>query len=202
VIIIFKMKKFITFKKHKKYILTNFLGELKMVEENTNNETFEEKVNDNTEKGKKFANQVANDFGKYLDEFKINLKSAQKSIDDKINEYTENNVTKIEVDLIEDENNFYLKAAIPGVRKETIDIEMTENAVFISCEFKPFSEEFTDLEEEYSFLIKNLPSGKSKRKIELPQEVDVNNIKAKYNNGLVFMDIPKVEVQKYKVDLD
>ena len=174
-----------------------------MVEENTNNdETYEEKINENSEKGKNFANQVANDFGKYLDEFKINLKSAQKSIDDKINEYTENNVTKIEVDLIEDENNFYLKAAIPGVRKETIDIEMTENAVFISCEFKPFSEEFTDLEEEYSFLIKNLPSGKSKRKIELPQEVDVNNIKAKYNNGLVFMDIPKVEVQKYKVDLD
>ncbi|WP_409199711.1 Hsp20/alpha crystallin family protein [Methanobrevibacter sp. DSM 116169] len=178
--------------------------------ENTNeNNTFEEEetmndetINEKVEKGKKFANQAANDLGKGFDDLILNLKTAQKSIDGKINEYKQNTMNTLDVDLIEDSEKYYLKVAVPGVKKESIDIEMTEIAIFISCEFESFVNQIKNLNDDYNVLLRSIQSGKCKREINFTTEVDVDNVKARYENGLVFIEIPKVEIKTYKVNVE
>lgn len=160
-----------------------------------------EKINDRVEKGKVFANQAANDIGKGFDDLIITLKSAQKSIDGKINEYKQNTINTLDMDLIEDENNYYLKVAIPGVKKESVNIEMTEKSIHLTCEFPAFVDEIGTLK-DYTILLKSLKSGKCKKDINFASEVDIEKVKARYENGLVYIDIPKIEVKKHKVDLE
>jgi HSP20 family protein len=178
-------------------------------DEKTSNrsEKFESKINENKEKinekmeqGKSFADQVANDLGKGMDDLILNMKSVQKIIDDKINEYKKDNIHTLDVDLLEDDNTYYLKIATPGVNKDSIDIEMTEKSVNISCEFDSLNEE-KNLE-EYNVLLQSLKSGKCSKTLKFAGEVDVDNVTAKFENGLIYMDIPKVEVKKYKVNVE
>jgi len=161
-----------------------------------------EKINEKMERGRVFANQAANDLGKGFDDLIMNLKTYQKNIDDKFNEYKKNAKNTLDVDLIEDSEKYYLKVAIPGVKKETIDVEMSEKSVFISCEFKPLEEEIEDLNEDYNVLIKSIPSGKCQKEVPLESEIEIENVKAKYENGSVFVQIPKVETKKSKIDLE
>ncbi|MDL2271170.1 Hsp20/alpha crystallin family protein, partial [Methanobrevibacter sp. OttesenSCG-928-I08] len=156
--------------------------------------------NERMEQGKNFADQVANDLGRGMDDLILNMKSVQKIIDDKISEYKKNAIHTLDVDLLEDDDNYYLKIAAPGVTKDSIDIEMTEKSVHISCEFDSLIEE-KNLE-EYNVLLQSLKSGKCGKTIKFTTEVDVDNVTAKFENGLIYMDIPKVEVKKYKVNVE
>ena len=156
-----------------------------------------EKINEKVEKGKVFAEQAANDLGKYFDEFVDSL----KSVDGKINEYKQNVVNTIDVDLIEDENKFYLKIAVPGVKKDDINIEITEKTATVTCIFPAYNTEIPDLE-DYNIILKSLKTGKSKKEITFSTEIDTESVKAKYENGIVFVDIAKVEVKKHTVNVE
>lgn len=156
-----------------------------------------EKINEKVEKGKVFAEQAANDLGKYLDEFVESL----KGVDGKINEYKKSVINTIDVDLIEDDDKFYLKVNVPGIKKDDVSIEATENSATITCEFPEFKEEIENLE-DHNVILNSLKSGKSKKEIKFPSEIDTDNITAKYDNGVVFVTFPKIEVKKHKVNVE
>ncbi len=93
----------------------------------------------------------------------------------------------IKVDLTESNGDYKLKAEIPGVRKEDIQIDIDENKVCISAEVKQESEEKKDdrvirSERQYGY---------ASRSLWLDQPVDQSKAKARYENGVLELTLPK-----------
>jgi HSP20 family protein len=96
-------------------------------------------------------------------------------------------VPRIKIDLTEHENDYAVKAEIPGVRKEDIEVNIDGNVVTISAEVKKDKEEKKDgrvlrSEREYGY---------ASRSFTLASAVDENKADAKYNNGVLELVLPK-----------
>lgn len=161
-----------------------------------------ERVDKSVEKGRNVAGRMANDFGKTMDDILVNLKSFQKDFDTKISEYKETAPGKIDLDLIDAGDVFYLKVNLPGVSKDEINVEVADREVIIAAFFDgDCDDEETCENPNCEFLIKGRTYGPAKRTITLPTKVKINDTKANFSNGVLFLEIPKVEVKKLKVDI-
>ena len=93
----------------------------------------------------------------------------------------------IKIDLTEHDDSYALKAEIPGVRKEDIDVRIEGNLVTISAEVKKDKEEKKDgrvlrAEREYGY---------ASRSFTLASAVDDGKVDAKYSNGVLDLVLPK-----------
>ena len=170
-------------------------------------EEFEEKIGDNREKfdekkekGKNIADNVANDFAKTIDEIKDSIKTMQKVADQKFNEYKQTTVQALDVDFIETDDVYYIKVAVPGVEKEDIDIEAGDNDIKIETTFQPYIEEFE--EGEATTIISGLKKGRCVKTIRFETSVNVEEISAKFLNGIVTISAPKLVIPKHKVNVE
>ncbi|HET9977328.1 MAG TPA: Hsp20/alpha crystallin family protein [Burkholderiaceae bacterium] len=94
---------------------------------------------------------------------------------------------QIRIDLSETDNAYALKAEIPGVRKEDIDVRIDGNQVTISAEVKQDKEEKKDgrvLRSERRY-------GYASRSLMLASDVDQAAADAKYSNGVLELRLPK-----------
>ena len=95
------------------------------------------------------------------------------------------------VDVYETDSEVVIKAELPGVRKEDIDVTIKENSVHIKAERKEEREESTEnvhrVERFY---------GRIERIVPLPVEVKSEDAKAEYRDGILEIRIPKVKVTK------
>ena len=113
-------------------------------EENTetqSEEKEEETFDDAKEKTRIYSEKFTNDLNNTIEELKENFKYVQKYADEKINEYKNATVSNLAADLIETDEIYYLKVAIPGISKEDVEIEVGDNDIVITTTFKPFIEE-------------------------------------------------------------
>lgn len=162
-----------------------------------------EKVGKGMDKGRNVAEKVSNDFGKTMDDVIVGMKAFQKNLDDKFQEYKESAPLRIEVDLVEVNDYYYLKADMPGVAKENIEVEATENSVIIKGTFETIFEDIErPCEVEPNLLISGRKTGDAQRSIRLPESIEPESISAKYDDGTLFLEIPKVAVSKTKVDIN
>lgn len=93
----------------------------------------------------------------------------------------------------EDENKFNVELSAPGFTKEDIKVEVEENQMTISGEHKTENEQT-----EKTFTRKEFSYGSFKRSFTLPETVDTENINAKYENGILKLELPKKEVEVAK----
>ncbi|HEY63781.1 MAG TPA: Hsp20/alpha crystallin family protein [Caldilineae bacterium] len=92
------------------------------------------------------------------------------------------------LDVAEDEDNFIVKATIPGVRPEDLDVSIADNVLTIRGEIKA-DEEIK--EEQYH--IRERRYGSFSRSVRLPAPVDADKVEATYENGVLTLRIPKAE---------
>ncbi len=97
------------------------------------------------------------------------------------------------VDIFEDRDDIVVKAELPGMKKENIDVSLTEDTITISGEKK--KEEKVEKKNYYSF---ERSYGSFKRSFRLPTEVQTDKAKAKFDNGVLEIRIPKTEEAKKK----
>lgn len=95
------------------------------------------------------------------------------------------------VDIREEENQYLLHADLPGVAAKDIDITMEDNVLTISG--KRHSES-TENKENYRRIER--VSGMFLRQFTLPKDADAEHIKAKTDNGILEIVIPKVEARQ------
>lgn len=88
----------------------------------------------------------------------------------------------------EGEYAYHLEVDLPGVKKEDIKVDIEENKIVISGE-KKLKEE---LKEENYYKVESF-YGEFKRSFALPEGVDVENIHAESNEGVLEVVIPKLE---------
>lgn len=174
-------------------------------------ETIDEKINDKKdkfeetkEKGKVYSEKFVNDLNCTIDEFKDNLKSMQKYADEKINEYKNATISNLAVDLIESNDIYYLKVAVPGLTKDEIGIEAGDNDIVINATFKPFIEELEDVEDDEDVIViaSELTKGKCSKTVRFENSIDVEKIKAKFSAGVVIITVPKLIIPKHKVTVE
>jgi len=95
------------------------------------------------------------------------------------------------VDILETENELILKADVPELKLEDIDIRMENGTLSIKGERKVELEEggkgYRRIERSY---------GSFARYFELPDTVDPEKVAADYKNGVLTVTLPKKEIAK------
>jgi len=91
----------------------------------------------------------------------------------------------VHVDMVEQENGYCICADLPGA--ENVDACFEEGFLVIKGENKQ-----PELHDTDTYLRAERCLGKLERKIKLPTNADVNRAVAKYKNGVLHVQIPKV----------
>jgi HSP20 family protein len=97
------------------------------------------------------------------------------------------------VEVYERANKFVVRAELPGMKKEEIDVSVVGDTLTISGERKAESEV---KDEDYYRC--ELCYGKFSRSVGLPAAVNAAKVDASYENGILEITLPKVEAAKPK----
>jgi HSP20 family protein len=97
------------------------------------------------------------------------------------------------IDVVETDREVIARAEMPGLDKENIKINLTEDRLEISAETKKEEEK-----REKGYVYREMRSGSYYRAIALPSPVDPNNAQASYKNGILEIKMPKTEVKEKK----
>ena len=95
------------------------------------------------------------------------------------------------IDVIESDKEIIATAEMPGLEKQDININVTEDRLEISAETK-----HEEKKEEKGYIYRERRSGSYYRAISLPSPVDPDKSKATYKNGVLEVKMPKTEVKK------
>ena len=98
------------------------------------------------------------------------------------------------IEMSDQEGNYIIRAELPGVNKENIDIEVTEDSITIKAENK-----FKEEERKENLYRSELRYGKFLRTIPFPSEVKSEEAKAEYKDGILKIVVPKIEPEKTKL---
>lgn len=158
-----------------------------------------EKLNEKREQTKNMAGKMTEDLSRGFDDLQEGIKSIQKIIDQKIDDYKKATIHSLDVDLIETEEKYYLKVDVPGIEKEEIDIEAGDKDISIVATFKPYTEE---IEEDKTVLISDIKQGRCSKSIRFSNNIEIDKISAKFNNGTVLITIPKLKTPKNKINVE
>jgi HSP20 family protein len=83
------------------------------------------------------------------------------------------------VDLFEDKDNTYVRAELPGVNRDEINVEMVDGYLSVSATRKQGEESFS-----------------VNRSIAIPEAVQADKVSATYENGVLTVTLPKQEQAK------
>lgn len=97
------------------------------------------------------------------------------------------------IDLYDSKDTVLIKADLPGLKKDEINVSIENETLFISGEKKR-----EKTENEHNFIREERSYGKFSRAVSLPASVDAKNIKASYKDGVLELVIPKKEEDKPK----
>jgi len=102
------------------------------------------------------------------------------------------------VDIVEEKGRFVLRADVPGVEPTNIEVSMDDGILSVSGE--RHAEERSEAEgiERYERV-----TGRFYRRFTLPESADAEGIKARSNNGILEIEIPKLpEVQARRITVE
>ena len=98
------------------------------------------------------------------------------------------------VDIYEDKESVILKAEIPGIKKENLDIQLTADSITISgqksSEEKVEQKDYFRLERSY---------GSFTRRFQLPVETQTDKARASFKDGVLEVRIPKSVAETQRV---
>jgi HSP20 family protein len=99
----------------------------------------------------------------------------------------------IPVNISTTDKDVVVQAELPGFKKDEINLNVTESFIEISAHKK---QEKTEKTEKH--FRQEMSTGSVKRAFTLPDKVDPDNAKAKLENGLLTIILPKLSIGKKK----
>jgi HSP20 family protein len=97
------------------------------------------------------------------------------------------------VDMVENKDGFVVKASIPGINPDDLDVSYSDDTLTIKGEIK---EDSTVKEDQYH--LRERRYGSFMRSITLPTKIKGDAIEASYQNGVLTLHLPKAEEVKPK----
>lgn len=95
------------------------------------------------------------------------------------------------VEIDEKEKEYCVKAELPGVKKEDLDIDLEKNRLTISAKKEEESKEDTK-----GFRKSEFKYGEFSRTVYFPDEIDVEKTTAKLEHGILRIEAPKLNAEK------
>jgi HSP20 family protein len=100
-------------------------------------------------------------------------------------------VASLALDVAEKDDAYVVKASLPGVNPEDVDITLTDNVLTIRGETK----DDKDIKQE-NYHLRERRFGTFVRSVTLPNAVDADKIEALNENGVLTLTLPKAESVK------
>ncbi len=97
------------------------------------------------------------------------------------------------INLTEDHDNYYVRAELPGIKAEDLDLSVTGNNLSIAGERKLLPED-----ENENYHRREREAGKFSRIISVPDQVDTTKVEAHSEDGILTVVLPKAESAKPK----
>lgn len=97
------------------------------------------------------------------------------------------------VDLVEEKDHLMLKADLPGLTKDDVNVTVQDNHLTIKGEKKREAET-----KDANLYLSERVYGRFTRTIELPSTVDAKKIEARFKDGVLQITLPKTEEAKPK----
>ncbi|HMN21157.1 MAG TPA: Hsp20/alpha crystallin family protein [Ottowia sp.] len=94
---------------------------------------------------------------------------------------------QIRIDVTENGNAYTVQAEVPGVAKDEINVSIDGNVVTVSAEVKQQDTQTSD----EKVLRSERYYGAVSRSLQLPADIDQAGAKAKYDNGVLTLTLPK-----------
>lgn len=102
------------------------------------------------------------------------------------------------MDVKETDNEYYVRADLPGVKKDDLDISIQDGVLTINAETKYENEE----KDNGRVIRQERRYGKFVRSMRLGDAVDVDKVKAEYKDGVLNLTLPKAEqVRPKRIDV-
>ena len=101
------------------------------------------------------------------------------------------------VDVIDEKDEIRVVADLPGFNKDEIEVWVEDGTLVIKATRKEEVEE-----KKKNYIRQERRYGETYRRISLPVDVDVDKIKAKYNNGILEIILPKAEKERKVVKIE
>ena len=133
----------------------------------------------------RFSNQMPSLFDRFLENDLFDWTNRN---------FSSTNTTLPAINIKEDENGFEVEMSAPGLDKKDFEIELDNNVLTISSEKKVEDE----TKEGQRFTRREFSYQSFRRSFNLPDTVDNDKIEAKYENGILKLNIPKREESKPK----
>jgi HSP20 family protein len=95
------------------------------------------------------------------------------------------------MDLVEDKNDLVLRADLPGLSEDDVNIEVKDGVLTISGERKT-----EEKKEDEGYYRVERAFGRFSRSLSLPDGIDPEQVKARFDNGVLEVRIPKPEERK------
>jgi HSP20 family protein len=92
----------------------------------------------------------------------------------------------LKLDVVETPEAYVVKAEVPGVAKDKIDVKVEDRNVTIAVEFRE------EVESNGKTLWTERRYGKSSRTIRVPEAIDANAAEARHVDGVLQLTLPKV----------
>lgn len=91
----------------------------------------------------------------------------------------------------ENENEYSVKMQLPGLNKEDIDIELSENVLTVRAEIKQ-----EEMKEEEKLHMSEFSYGEYEKSVEFPAEIDAEHCSSEYTNGILTITLAKKNQEK------
>lgn len=98
------------------------------------------------------------------------------------------------VDILDHDNDVEIQAALPGIKKEDLEVSVTNQAITIRTSSKEEKKE----EEKGKYFRREIVHGEFQRTVALPENVDSEKADASFKDGILKVTIPKTEKSKRK----
>jgi HSP20 family protein len=95
------------------------------------------------------------------------------------------------MNITQDDDNFYLRAEVPGIKPSEMSISAVRNRVSLAG-----SREIQIEHERASYHRKERPEGSFNRTVTLPTDIDAERVDASYTDGILTLTLPKAEEAK------
>lgn len=99
----------------------------------------------------------------------------------------------VALDVFEQDGQLVVKAAVPGVKKDDIEVTVQDGVLQIRAEKKEEKEVKED-----NYYLKECSTGLLSRSVRLPADVEADAIKANYADGVLTLSMPKSRTTKAK----
>lgn len=103
-------------------------------------------------------------------------------------DYLKNSTFRPATNIFETDNNFSVEILLPGFKKEDVQMSYHENVLTVKVELPENKEEE---KQEYRYERREFGVYNFERKFRIPKTVDSDNISARFEDGILKLELPK-----------